>query len=1083
MRSLLRFCVQRPLAVLAVYSGFALVGFFAWTQLPQELLPDLSFPQLTVVTLLPNAGPEEVENLVTKPIEQILGTVKNVRRVDSTSKEEVSLVQLEFKWDTDMDAALLWVQEKLGLVQDALPLEAGKPAALRYNPFDKPVLLLSVTGSLPPQELFRLVETRLRPFLEKIHGVSSLEISGGLEREIQVNLEAPKLASHRLSILEVTEALRRRNVSRSAGSVSEGLFEYPVTVSGSFATVAGFREAVVRSDSSKQGGSSESGALLRLGSLGDVTDGVRERASYARYDGRDTITVAIHKRAEAYTLRVADALREGLVDLQRQWPKDVRLQILYDQSIYINQGISDVFGNVVLGGLLAYLVLWIFLRSHSRSLIVGLTIPLALLFTITVLWSMGMTLNLLSLGGLALGVGMLVDSAVVIVENVSTHLDQGKSPEEAVVEGGDEVGGAVTFSILTTVAAFAPIPFASVGVAQRVFSPICTAVIVSQLASWLVSFTFVPSLMSLLLTSQNRRNVGSPSGLAESLARWRSVGSVRAERMLGRWAVPVREYSKRVLTFWKRLPTLAERGMVHYDRFFEMALRHRRTVLKGVVALNVVSIVLLFFIRQEVMPDVDKNQFAVNIRLPTGARLDVTDKVARKIEGEIVALPETLHRNVVVGSPERGGADALGPHEARIVVDLADKVPNRRGRLVKRKRTAREVMAALQKRLSPLDLEGARIEMEGEGGDVLSQLFGHSRGDLIVEVRGNDLTVLKKTVSSLSADLRKLKGVAQVTDSLTVPALQARYEMDESRLSRDGLSVADVADTVLAALHGNIPTYFREGGKEIPVRVRLKEEDRSNPMALSSLILTPPDERVGHPLGEYGRLDLVPGPTAIRRRDQSRAVLVSVFLDGRRVGDVLPEVENVLALFRTQKDLTVDMAGEVREAKASFQSLMFGFAASVVLVYIVLVAQFNLLWVPLLAMVSVPLSVIGVTLGLGTTGHTLNLMSGQGLMILAGIVVNNSLMLLEFIQQRRAAGCSAEEAVRQSARARVRPILMTVIGNVAGLLPLALAIGKGAELQAPMAVTVIFGLLVSTVLTLVVIPLLYLEARRFVGER
>jgi HAE1 family hydrophobic/amphiphilic exporter-1 len=262
-------------------------------------------------------------------------------------------------------------------VQDALPLEAGKPAALRYNPFDKPVLLLSVTGSLPPQELFRLVETRLRPFLEKIHGVSSLEISGGLEREIQVNLEAPKLASHRLSILEVTEALRRRNVSRSAGSVSEGLFEYPVTVSGSFATVAGFREAVVRSDSSKQGGSSESGALLRLGSLGDVTDGVRERASYARYDGRDTITVAIHKRAEAYTLRVADALREGLVDLQRQWPKDVRLQILYDQSIYINQGISDVFGNVVLGGLLAYLVLWIFLRSHSRSLIVGLTIPLA----------------------------------------------------------------------------------------------------------------------------------------------------------------------------------------------------------------------------------------------------------------------------------------------------------------------------------------------------------------------------------------------------------------------------------------------------------------------------------------------------------------------------------------------------------------------------------------------------------------------------------------------------------------------------------------------------------------------------------
>jgi HAE1 family hydrophobic/amphiphilic exporter-1 len=1082
MRSLLRFCVQRPLAVLAVYTGLALIGLFAWTQLPQELLPDLRFPQLTVVTLLPNAGPEEVENLVTKPIEQILGTVKNVRRVDSTSKEEVSLVQLEFKWDTDMDAALLWVQEKLGLVQDALPLEAGKPTALRYNPFDKPVLLLSVTGPLPPQDLYRLVETRLRPFLEKIAGVSALDISGGLEREIQVNLEAPKLASHRLSILEVAEALRRRNVSRSAGSVSEGLFEYPVTVSGSFATVAGFREAVVRSDSGKQNGSSEAGALLRLGTLGDVVDGVRERTSYARYDGRATITVGIYKRAESYTLRVAEALREGLKDLHRQWPSDVRLQVLYNQSTYIKAGISDVFGNVVLGGLLAYLVIWMFLRSHSRSLIVGITIPLALLLTITVLWSMKMTLNLLSLGGLALGVGMLVDAAVVIVENVSTHLDQGKSIEDAVVEGGSEVGGAVTFSILTTVAAFAPIPYASVGVAQRVFAPICVAVIVSQLASLVVGFTFVPSLMSLILASEAKRAGSSGGFFSERIAPWLVLGKSKAEHFLGAWYGRIQNLGTRLSLFWKELPARSEGLMIHFDRIFDFALRHRRAVLKAAIAINLVSFVVLFFVRREVMPDVDQNQFAVNVRLPTGARLDVTDRVVRKIEGEISALPETVHRNVVVGSPDRGGADALGPHEARIVVDLGDKVLNKHGRLVKRKRTAREVMAALQKRLKPMDLEGAQIEMEGEGGDVLSQLFGRSGADLMLEVRGSDLNALKKTANSLEADLRKLRGVSQVTDSLTVPALQARYEMDESRLSRDGLSVADVADTVLAGLHGNIPTYFREEGREIPVRVRLMEEDRNNPMALSSLVLTPPDERGGHPLGEYGRLDLVPGPTAIQRRDQSRAVLVSVFLEGRRVGDILPEVQKVMAPYASQKDLTVQLAGEVREAKASFQSLMFGFVASVVLVYLVLVAQFNLLWVPLLAMVSVPLSVIGVAIGLPLTGNSLNLMSGQGLMILAGIVVNNSLMLLEFIQQKRAAGLAVEDAVRQSARARVRPIFMTVIGTVAGLLPLALGIGKGAELQAPMAITVIFGLLVSTVLTLVVIPLFYLEARRFVSE-
>jgi HAE1 family hydrophobic/amphiphilic exporter-1 len=1079
MRALLQFCVRRPLAILAVYAGIAMVGVYAWIQLPQELLPDLRFPQLTVVTVLPNAGPEEVENLVTKPIEQILGTVKNARRVDSTSKEEVSLVQLEFKWDTDMDTALLWVQEKLGLVQDALPLEASKPTALRYNPFDKPVLLLSVTGPLPPQELFRLVETRLRPFLEKVPGVSALDISGGLEREIQVNLDASKLAAHRLSILEVADALRRRNVSRSAGSVSEGLFEYPVTVSGSFASVAGFRDAVVRTETTSPGGSSSSGALLRLGNIGEVVDGVRERESFARYDGRDTITVSIHKRAEAYTLDVAQALRGSLVDLQRQWPTDIRLQILYDQSTYIKAGISDVFGNVILGGLLAYLVIWMFLRSHSRSLVVGMTIPLALLLTLTVMWNLHMTINLLTLGGLALGVGMLVDAAVVIIENISAHLDQGKTSEDAIVDGGAEVGGAVLFSILTTVAAFAPIPYASVGVAQRVFSPICVAVIVSQLASLAVGFTFVPALMSLILTWEKR--VQPDSGLPLSKGGGRFL-NLPTDRWWSSGILSLKSFFKHVIRLWANLPAFAEERMVYFDRAFEWTLRHRRRVLKWVFLANGVAIVVLLYVPREVMPDVDQNQFAVNIRLPTGARLETTDRVVRKIEGEIKSLPESIHSNVVVGSPDRGGADALGPHEARIVVDLGDHVLNKRGKHVKRRLTAREVMAVLHKQLKPMDLEGAQIEMEGEGGDVLSQLFGNSSADLMIEVRGTELEELKKKAAALGSDLQKVRGVTQVTDSLTIPALQARYDMDESRLARDGLSVADVADTVLAGLHGSIPTYFREEGKEIPVRVRLQEEDRKNPMALSSLLLSPPDERVGHPLGEYGSLKLIPGPTAIRRRDQSRAVLVSVFLEGRTADDILPVVQKIMAPYQGQKEIVVQLAGEMREAKASFHSLIFGFAASVVLVYLVLVAQFNRLWIPLLCMAAVPLSVIGVAVGLPLTGHSLNLMSGQGLMILAGIVVNNSLMLLEFIQQRRAAGLSAEEAVRASARARVRPILMTVIGTVAGLLPLALALGKGAELQSPMAVTVVFGLLVSTLLTLFVIPLLYLEVRRFAHE-
>jgi HAE1 family hydrophobic/amphiphilic exporter-1 len=1069
LKSLVKFCVDRPLGVLAVYAGLAVMGLFAWKSLPQELMPDLRFPQLSVVTLLPNASPEEVENLVTKPVEQIVGTVKNVRRVESVSKEQASVVNIQFRWDTDMDAAFLWVQEKLGLVQDLLPLEAKKPEVTRYNPFDRPVLLLAVTGDLPAVDLQHLVETRLRPALEKTLGVSGVDVSGGVEREIQVHVDAQRLAGHRLSLAEVADALRRRNVSRSAGSATEGMFDYPVTVTGVYDEVKAIGDTIVRAEGAGPGGRGEP-VMLRLSSIGQVEDGFRERASHARYDGKDNISVAVFKRSESYPVDVSRDVRATLNEVTRQLPTGMALKVIYDQSVFIQEGISDVLGNVVFGGLLAYVVLWAFLRSHTRSLIVGFTIPLALLLTVSVFWRWGMTLNLLTLGGLALGVGMLVDTAVVIIENISRHRDGGKPLKESLLEGTEEVGGAVFFSVATTLAAFAPIPFAAVGVAQKVFTPIAVAVMVSQVASLLVGFTFVPALAVLLLENKTlsalrERRGGGAKVFWERLAG--TAASVKANidlraPFLRRWGGGLAGARCQL-----------ESG---YERALGVAVRDPRRVLKVVLIATLINGVGLFLIRREAMPDVDQSQFMMKVTLPTGARLEVTDGTMRRIEKVLSETPEVAHRNVIVGSSGGSALGALGAHQGQVVVDLADRLPTGK----RRRRTARKIMEDTAQKLKALDLEGARVDFEAQGADVFSQVFGRAGADLVLEVKGAELGALQKTTDALKEKLRGIPGVAKMEDSRTLPSLQMQYELDESRLARDGLTVADVADAVLVAVHGQSPTAFREEGKEIPVRVRLREEDRRDAAALGRIVVPSPlDRSAAHPLEEYGRLSVSPGPSEIRRRDQQRVVLVSVFLSGKKVDDVLPAVREGLRGFRNRRDTTVELGGELEETRASINSLFYGFVAAVALVYIVMVVQFNVLWVPCLALVAVPLAINGVTPALVLTGNTLNLMSGQGLMMLSGIVVNNSLMLLEFIQQRRAEGHDPAAAALESSRTRVRPILMTVTGNIAGLLPLALGIGRGAQMQAPMAIVVIFGLIVSTVLTLVVLPALYLEARRF----
>jgi len=1087
--------LRRPVATAMFYVAVALLGVVSFTRLPIDLLPDVAFPTLSVSTAYPGAGPAEVERFVTEDVERELSRIAGVRRVRSRSREGLSLVDLEFHWGTDMDFAALHVRERLDNLSEALPEDAERPTILSTDPTDEPVLALAVTG----RELLGLRELSEAVFkrrLEQLDGVALAAVSGGPEREVRVVVDPDRLRVHGVRLEDLTSALDRANYSAPGGMIRRGRFRYSLRTLGQFEDVADLRRVPIPTEGGGGGGSEGSGGegggpggVVRLGDVAEVREAFAERRTLARHDGEPAIGIEVFKESGANTVRVAERVGEVLEQLRAAYP-EVELAVAANQASFVEDAISNVVQALLLGGLLAFGVLFLFLREPRYPVAVGLAIPLSVAAAFGLCHLADVSLNVMSLGGLALGVGMLVDNSIVVLENVFRHRDEeGRPPVEAASRGTGEVAGAITASTLTTVAVFGPVLYVE-GVAGALFGDLSLAVAFSLLASLLVALTLLP-----VLSARVGRRGGDGAGVEEPSGRLGGAdgsagpeagarGPLRRARALA--AVPLR-LAARALGYLReavvetvrdarralgrgarratdplfgRFDRAYRRFEAAYERTLVWSLAHRARLLGIAAGALALALLLGSALPRSLMPRVDEGRFRVEVELPVGTPLETTTRTATRLEGLLRETPGVAGVFTRVGRSERPGAGAegsTGPHQAALEVRTLPGGPS-----------TSEVVDAFRTRVAESGVDPRFVAVATGRATSLGRALALGESDLAVEVRGSELDSLVAVAEAARARLVGLPGIADPRVDLERTQPELEIEVDRTAAARHGLTVEEVADAIEDYLRGaRAERPFARFAEKVDIRVVLPEERRR---ALSGVL--------GLTVGEVPIRELVEvrsgyGPVEIRREDQTRTVRVLADVTGGGIARAAERVRERLAGLELPELTTLEVGGANERMRQSFRSLLFAFALALFLVYLILAAQFESVVQPLVVLVSVPLAAVGTVVALRLAGGGINVMSGIGFVILIGIVVNDAIIKIDFINQRRAEGFDRRSAILEAGRLRLRPILMTTVTTVLGLTPLALGWGAGADLRAPLAVAVIGGLLSATFLTLLVVPVVY----------
>ncbi|MDP3921467.1 MAG: efflux RND transporter permease subunit [Candidatus Omnitrophota bacterium] len=1054
--SLPEFAIRKKVTIVMATLGLILLGMIYFSRLPQELFPPIVFPQVTIITEYTNAAPEEIETLITKPIEEAIGSVSGLKRIESISREGRSAVIVSFDWGQDIDFAALAAREKIDLVKERLPKESEDPIVLKFDPLARPVLILSVTGKdLEPIRLKFLAEKVFKDNLEKLEGVASVSISGGADREVLVEIDQGRLHANHLSLLEIIEAIENANVTYPAGSIKKGLYEYLIRTVGEFRSVreigyavAGvdiveemrredtsfvergetgpretldtMREEVERSIAEKR--------LVLVRDIAEVIDSTAERTSISRYNGSENISIAVQKQASANTIQVVDALKKALEFLDMDIKtRGMDYSIIYDHSKFIRNSLKNLLSESLMGGFLAFIVLLFFLRAAGPSLLVTLSIPVTVIGVFFLMGMTGITLNIMSLGGLALGVGMIVDTSIVVLENIFRRRQLGEDAEEGAIRGSEEVIWPVFASNLTTISVFFPLIVFVPGIPGQLFKDLSWTVIYSQVLAALVPLTLITMLSVYLKVKQ---------GGYEPMPWTRFF----EERLVG----DQDPAKKTRLLLW---------------------------VLALAFGMCSIALVIMPMLDQEVLPKVDQGQFIVKIDMRIGTRLEVTDRVIRRIEEALAQVPEVRDVAVTIGSEKsrRGQVqvESLRPSQALIMVALDPD----------RKRTSAQVVDDVREKMRGVGTEGARVEFILQESE-----FAFAEGGtkpILVEVKGYDFMEMKQLVDGIKGKLGKIPGIVEIQDDMGETSPETKLNIDKKRAALYGISALDVSLIAKAAIEGVVATQYREGGKEYDVRVRLSERDRRNIHTLNDLLLYSQVLDALIPLKEVAEIVQGEGPSEIRRANQERTIVISAdIVKDMKSKDVLTKVQDLLATLEISSDFQVVLSGKAREVKENFSKVIFAFVLSIILVYMIMASQFESFIQPLIIMFTVPLAFFGVSVALWITGTSMNVISMLGIVILGGIVVNNGIVLIEYINQLREQGLDVEEAALTAAKVRTRPILMSALTTIFGLVPLALGLGEGSELRAPMAITVMGGLLSSTFLTLIVIPFLYIFVTR-----
>lgn len=1071
---IIRYAVSHPVTVWMITLAAVVFGLTALGRLDMRLLPEIRYPSLTVQTEFPGTAPVDVENLVTRPLEEAVGVVSGLRKVHSISQAGLSQITLEFDWGTPMDYAALDVREKLDLVR--LPQEALVPVLLKYDPAQDPVLRIGLSGDIPLLQLRAIADDVLKKEIEALQGVAAARVAGGLEEEIRVEVDEARLSTLGVSIGAVTQVLASENINASGGRLRDRDAEYIVRTLSRFEELADIENVTV---------ATVDGRPIRLAEVATVRRTHKERTTITNIDGLESVEIGVYKEGDANIVAMAESVKGHLDRLRQQLPPGVKLEVLFDQSLFIAQAVAEVRNNALFGGLLAVVVLFVFLRNFRSTLIIGLSIPVSIVATFILMLTQGVSLNIMSLGGLALGVGMLVDNSIVVLEAIHRREQKapaGQAPGEAAALGAGEVAGAVTSSTLTTLAVFVPIVFVVVGVAGQIFRDQALTVTFSLLVSLVVALTFTPMAVAFGRTgarpgpaaSGQDAGAPAPAGWADAwtvyaggnrrLSRWSQLAGlflvlglplllVRQGRALGRLLGRAIGLLMWPLTSpFARFYPRVEQG---YMRLLDGSLRRRGWILLGTAVFAGGGWVLWSRLGTELVPPLARGEFTLALELPEGTPLVRTDAVVRQFAREVADLPlvDMVAAETGISRDTETSAQRQKENRAEAQVRLTKASARAEAQ-------ALEGIRGILARYPDLDMKLRRQTLLSFGAPVEVDIFGYNLVDL------------QRTADDVTARLQKVAGLRDLRQSMVPGSPEIQVSFDRDKLNRHGLRLGDVAETVRGKVRGTVASRYRDRERHVDIRVMNADQQRNTLTAIQDLIVA---ERDGVPikLATLADMAVVTGPAEIHRLGNKRVAMVTANLADRDLGSVSAEIGSVLRDLNLPAGITVELGGQNEEMASSFRSLVLASLLAVFLVYLVMAAQFESFVYPLIIMVTVPLALAGAVYGLSLRGMSISVIAIIGMIMLAGIVVNNGIVLVDRINQLRRAGLPLRQAVVLAGGERLRPILMTTGTTVLGLLPMALGLGEGAELRAPLAITVIFGLMLATLLTLVVVPAIY----------
>ncbi|MBC7286803.1 MAG: efflux RND transporter permease subunit [Armatimonadetes bacterium] len=1014
--SLARFSVARPVTVLMGMLAVLVLGIMSWRQMKVDLLPDITFPVIGVVTIYPGAGPQEVEEYVTKPIEEQCGLVKGLKHISSVSQEGLSIVIEEFEWGTDMDFASFDTREKIDQILDQLPDDVERPFIVKLDPQTvMPVMYLTVTGMDDMRALRKFTDDVIKRDLEKVEGVASIDVYGGLEREIQVLIDRDRLAAYGLSVLQIEQALKAENLNIPGGHIKLGQREFTVRTLGEFKRPEEIEDVTI---------AVKNGVAIRLGDVAEVQDTHKEIRQYSRFNLKPAVTLVVRKESAANTVEVAHAMRRAIAQLNERLPGNIRVQEAFASADYIERALHNMYGVAEEGAILAVLIIFLFLTSARSTIVIATSIPLSLLATFILMKFNKMTLNVITMGGLTLAIGRIVDDSIVVLENVFRHVEEGEDPRAAAVRGAGEVGLAIMAATFTTVCVFFPIAYVG-GLVGQIFTPMAITVTVALLASLAVALTVIPMLAARIL-----RPVTQNAASRYSILR------------------PI----DMALAAWQRAYEKVEAA---YGRAISWSLSHRAVVTLVALGVFLFSLFLVTLVPAEFFPHTDRGEFTMAIQMPVGTNVDTTNEVALFIEKTLASLPEVERITSTVGE----STSATGNTTIRDATFQVKLKPRR-----ERTRTTDDIIAYMRQAAS--GIPGAKVSFQ----------MGMRSGQapIIITISGDDLAELSRIGEEA---LRRFKEQVPELVDLRLnwergsPEYQIR--IDRQKAGTYGLSTFDVAAAIRSLVKGQEVTKFRQAGKEYDITVRLPEASRADVEQIKDLMLPTRNDQLV-PLTQVAEIVESLGPTLVSRYEHRRSI--EIYADkrpGTPLTTVMARADQILRSIQMPPGYSYEFRGDEKDRQESFAGLRLSLVLGIILIYIILASQFESVIQPFIIMLAIPLEVIGAFGALVITGTSVSIMVFLGILLLTGIVVSNSILLVHVVNQLRERGMDTREALIRGGMLRLRPILMTALATMFAMIPMALALREGSDMWRPLGITVLGGLISSTFLTLLVVPVAY----------